>query len=432
MKTPLSVISALAFCAASFGAVYVGPSGDRMPNGEPCLVYDFGEYASFGEGITTVIPDGPIVLHNDSRIKSWASGCAADNRSPGVAPQWTNLNNAFGPITDAQAYDTTAKVVCLGDRGSLTLTFPNGIGNGDGLDFAVFENGFSRTYLELAWIEVSTDGVTFVRFPNFYLGLDPVYDFDVSSAVYPTDVYNLASKYECGAGHGFDLAELQYAYNYALNTPIDESSFSPEYTVHLLANFPALDLNNIRYVRIIDIYGDGTSLDSSGWPIYDPTGLNPSEPDQSLVSAAPGFDLRGVAVLNEAATPPPTPYQTWAADNGLAGDDALPAATPRHDGITNLEKFAFGLDGSKPASYSDSPYFVQSVEGGSMVLAYPTSVISADTVTVKALMSTDLVNWLETTATQTGTSPDGKYKLYKATVEIPAGGRVFLKLTVSE
>ena len=128
----------------------------------------------------------------------------------------------------------------------------------------------------------------------------------------------------------------------------------------------------------------------------------------------------------------PDQYQSWAIANGLSGDDALPTATPRNDGITNLEKFAFGLDGAKPASYADSPHFAQSVEGGNMVLNYPISIDAEGALTVKALMSTDLINWSETTAAQTGTSSDGKYKLYKASAAIPEGGKIFLKLKVEE
>ncbi len=41
-------------------------------------------------------------------------------------------------------------------------------------------------------------------------------------------------------------------------------------------------------------------------------------------------------------------FQNWASDSGLEGDDALPAAIPFHDGVPNLLKYAFNLDGSGP------------------------------------------------------------------------------------
>ena len=41
---------------------------------------------------------------------------------------------------------------------------------------------------------------------------------------------------------------------------------------------------------------------------------------------------------------PPSIYLDWAVSNGLSGSDLQPAAILRPDGLTNLEKFAFGLD----------------------------------------------------------------------------------------
>ena len=55
-------------------------------------------------------------------------------------------------------------IVSLGDAGVAVLTFSTPIRNGQGPDFAVFENAFSNTFLELALVEVSSDGQNFVRF----------------------------------------------------------------------------------------------------------------------------------------------------------------------------------------------------------------------------------------------------------------------------
>ena len=65
-------------------------------------------------------------------------------------------------------------MVSLGKGGSITLSFDPPVSNGDGWDFAVFENGFEDTFLELAYVEVSSDGVVFVRFDNASLTPDPV------------------------------------------------------------------------------------------------------------------------------------------------------------------------------------------------------------------------------------------------------------------
>jgi hypothetical protein len=39
-------------------------------------------------------------------------------------------------------------------------------------------------------------------------------------------------------------------------------------------------------------------------------------------------------------------YELWAGEEGLLENDASPAATPFHDGVGNLLKYAFNLDGS--------------------------------------------------------------------------------------
>ncbi len=42
----------------------------------------------------------------------------------------------------------------------------------------------------------------------------------------------------------------------------------------------------------------------------------------------------------------PEGFGAWADDNGLTGGDAEPLATPHDDGVANLLKYAFGMDGS--------------------------------------------------------------------------------------
>ena len=53
----------------------------------------------------------------------------------------------------------------LGDGGVAILTFKYPIKNETGNDFAVFENSFNDTFLELAFVEVSSDGIHYFRFP---------------------------------------------------------------------------------------------------------------------------------------------------------------------------------------------------------------------------------------------------------------------------
>src|SRR5437762_3542169 len=144
---------------------------------------------------------------------------------------WMVPTQALGPA-EGNAFN----IVSLGDGGQITLTFDAPIANGPGFDFAVFENAFNDTFLELAYVEVSSDGTNFSRFGNTSLTPSPV-PF-VGANVDATNLNNLAGKYRQGFGTPFDLSEL--------------------------------GLSQITQVRIVDIPGDGSRLDSSNHPIYDP------------------------------------------------------------------------------------------------------------------------------------------------------------------
>ena len=128
----------------------------------------------------------------------------------------------------------------------------------------------------------------------------------------------------------------------------------------------------------------------------------------------------------------PTAFQEWSMANGL-GIDASPSAILHNDGITNLEKFAFGLDASKATSYDANANFKHTSDSTGATLQFPISVDAEGVVQVKALKSTDLINWTEATATATGEiSSDGKFKIYKVTAPVGEDGKVFLKLQVEE
>jgi hypothetical protein len=196
----------------------------------------------------------------DPAILGWATGWQDYRVGSNVYPKWQTPEKALG-----QAVGDSYDIVSLGRGGTITMIFNPPIADGAGADFAVFENSFNDTFLELAWVEVSSDGVNFVRFDNYSGTLNPV---DAFGRVDPTRLYQLAGKYKQGFGTLFDLNNLQY-------NIVDESS--------------VLDLDNIRYVRLVDIVGDRSCVDSYGNYIYDPY---PTE--QSA-----GFDLDAVGVLNQ-------------------------------------------------------------------------------------------------------------------------------------
>ncbi len=274
------------------------------------------------------------VARDDPRIQGWAIGVAALERGPvditlpglGRAAYGTPAS-ALGPADvgapEQQPEPGTEgpfQVVSLGDGGSITLTFSPPLADGEGPDLAVFENSFRDSFLELAFVEVSSDGVTFFRFPA--VSLTPTdTQANMSTALDATNLHNLAGKYRARFGTPFDLADFA--------TPEPPAG---------------LDLQRVTHVRIIDVIGsvdpEVGSRDSLGNLINDPW---------PTAFESGGFDLDAVAALhlsNEGLT-----YDRWKAQFAwpeYAGSD-LPDGDPDHDGVPNLFEYAFATDPLAPS-----------------------------------------------------------------------------------
>ena len=202
---------------------------------------------------------------DDPRLISWGEEISEINYGSDVSPNFQTPERGLGP-PQGGAFD----VVSLGRGGDLTFTFDPPISNGIGPDFAIFENSFSDLFLELARVDVSSDGVHFVSLPHAYLGDELIDGFGEHDAAL---IFGLAGKYRAGYGTPFELSTLAW---------------------HLEAQRGVLDLNSIRYVRLIDIIGDGSSIDSFNQPIYDPY---PTE-------ASAGFDLDAIGIIHTSETTP--------------------------------------------------------------------------------------------------------------------------------
>ncbi len=210
---------------------------------------------------------GSTAIFKDSSIfVGWATQCVVNLGYQNIAN--TSLGYAaVGDNTSALGIAGTGGVVSLGDGGEAIVQFQRPVFNGPGWDFAVFENSFSDSYLELAFVEVSSDGINFFRFPSVSntQNLIQVNAFDTIDA---TKIHNLAGKYRALYGTPFDLEELD--------------------------NIAGLDINNITHVKIIDVVGSIQSAyaryDSNNNIINDPW---PTE------FASSGFDLDAVGVIHQ-------------------------------------------------------------------------------------------------------------------------------------
>lgn len=194
------------------------------------------------EGTTAISLD-------DQRITRWADTVASYTPGEDIDEVWTDTSQALGP-----ASTIATEVTSLGRGGEIIIEFNPPIKNRPGPDFAVFENSFSHTFLELAFVEVSADGETYQRFQNSSLTQNPVGPFGFIDT---TNINGLAGKYIAGFGTPFDLTDL-------IEAP-----------------------DEIRFIKLIDIAG-GADQDSVGNIIYDPFPTQGSS----------GFDLSGIAVFD--------------------------------------------------------------------------------------------------------------------------------------
>ena len=217
---------------------------------------------------------GTTAMANDSSaFVAWATGVEIKRGFLNAAD--TNFalsgNNkaSFGSPSEAlhQAQGSSMTVVSLGDGGVATLTFAHPIMNGPGNDFAVFENSFQPDFLELAFVEVSSDGIHFFRFPA-HTEVSFATQVGAQGLIDCRRLNNFAGKYEQGFGTPFDLSDL----------PVDA----------------LLNENAITHVRIIDVIG---SIDPA-IATYDSQGNIVNDPYPTAFASG-GFDLDGVGVIHQ-------------------------------------------------------------------------------------------------------------------------------------
>ena len=218
---------------------------------------------------------GTTAMHADSSaFVAWATGVEVERGPMNIAKPSLGLAD-FGPDLTVTLGKPggTMDVVSLGDGGKATLTFASPIVNGPGPDFAVFENGLVNAqdtticFLELAFVEVSSDGEHFFRFPAISKVQDTVQvgSFD---CIHASLLHNFAGKYQVFYGTPFDLDEVE--------------------------DNALLDKNKVTHVRIVDVVGcidpEYATKDSEGHIVNDPW---------PTPFGSSGFDLDAVGVIHD-------------------------------------------------------------------------------------------------------------------------------------
>ena len=210
-------------------------------------------------------PGSTAIYKDSSIIVGWATSCT-------VQPGWQDASNtslgyaAAGDSSMATGPAGTNGTVSLGDGGCAIVTFNFPIYNGPGFDFCVFENAFDDLFLELAFVEVSSDGVNYFRFPATSYTQDST---QTSSFGYTdaTKIDNLAGKYRVNYGTPYDL--------------------------ELLSNVPGLDVNAITHIKICDVVGSVNST----YATFDQYGNKVNDPWPTPFPSS-GFDLDAVGAIH--------------------------------------------------------------------------------------------------------------------------------------
>lgn len=231
------------------------------------------------------------VAADDPAIVAWATAASlAAGPHGGSTDDAASIGPADGAVTSLGeiAVSEVGSVV----PGEIVTSFGNSLFNGSGDDFVIFENAFEFGddpgfwFAELAFVEVSTNGVDYARFPATSLTTEGAGDPS-------TDLITPFGRAFAGVGitninglAGFDgPASFGGA---PRGTPFDLEDLASTTAV----SGGDVDLSEINYIKLIDILGNGSVLDDSSNPIFDafddaepPTGVN-------------GFDLDAVGAIH--------------------------------------------------------------------------------------------------------------------------------------
>ncbi len=366
MKRPSSTLRAPWVLAASWllahATAWAGPysaAANDAANAFDAPVPGFTGPA--GAGVT---PAEDATNFVNPLFSAWASSVVSYSPAPGVAASWTNTATALGRVT-GDNFD----VVSLGDAantntpaGTITLQFALPIADMPGADFAVFENGLIALFNlggagaggifgELAFVEVSSDGAHFARFPAISLTASAVGQY---GSLEPTGIFNLAGKHANGEGACW-------------GTPFDLAALA----TNSLVTGGLLDLAAIRYVRLVDIVGNGTVRDSLGNPIHDPW--------QTIGSG--GHDLEAIGAISQTNS-----FSAWRARTDQAGGAG---SDLDGDGLTALQEYAFGRD---PRLHDASGAVAGLITNGNLTIEFTRDVRNTDLI-YEIEASGDGVHW---------------------------------------
>jgi hypothetical protein len=222
---------------------------------------------TFAQFAPPVDQAGTTAIYKDSSaFVGWATSCKVIRGPQDISTPGTGYANV-GDSASAFGIAGTTGIVSLGDGGQAILQFASPIIDLPGFDLAVFENGFDNTFLELAFVEASSDGINFFRFPAVS-NTDTSTQTGSFGSTDATLIHNLAGKYKGLYGTPFDLSDL------------------PNHTL--------LNKQAVTHIKVMDVVGciqsQYCSRDVNNHKVNDPW---------PTAFGSSGFDLDAVGVIHQ-------------------------------------------------------------------------------------------------------------------------------------
>lgn len=163
---------------------------------------------AFGQFAPPVGVAGTMAMYKDSSaFVGWATAGKVIRGFQDISSQGSGYANVGDSASAFGIAGAATGIVSLGDGGQAILQFSSPIIDQAGPDLAVFENSFDDTFLELAFVEASSDGVNFFRFPAVS-NTDTITQTGSFGPTNATFIHNLAGKYRGNYGTPFDVSDI--------------------------------------------------------------------------------------------------------------------------------------------------------------------------------------------------------------------------------
>ncbi len=236
---------------------------------------------------------------DSSAFIGWATQCQVLRGYQDVSTPTLGLVTV-GTTTDATGKAGVNGVLSLGDGGYAILQFASPIKDSTGNDFAVFENSFNSTFLELAFVEVSSDGINYFRF-DATSNTDTITQTWSAGSTDATLINNLAGKYQSGYGTPFNISEI------ADNALLNKKSITHVKIIDVVGSIQnQYCTRDVNYHKINDPWptpypSSGFDLDAIG-VIYNQTQVGINEYEMPAASIYPNPVVNELHLMTQTTT----------------------------------------------------------------------------------------------------------------------------------